>query len=162
VPIKCASFRWHGSYLHRSSELLFNRAALLFDEGPSFQCFFSTPVKHFLFLGKLCCLRQPSFVLSITGLELTLTVNSKIKSTMAICSARLCLSRHFLDSDCFSRQVLAQNADVQRLLWFLLVLSGDLECLLLSLCYGGSISIRYSTLTRARFSLVNQLHGRTL
>jgi len=42
------------------------------------------------------------------------------------------------DSDCFGRYVLAQNADVQRLLWFPLVLSGDLECLLLSLCTGGS------------------------
>jgi len=28
----------------------------------------------------------------------------------------------------------------ERLLWFPLILSGDLECLLLSLCYGGSIS----------------------
>ena len=87
-------------------------------------------------------------VLHAVGLEIA-KIDSKIKSTMALYSSTLLVSRSELVAS--ERSSLIPTASAvryytamqafERLLWFPLILSGDLECLLLSLCNGGSIRI---------------------
>jgi len=97
-------------------------------------------------MGKLCYLRQPSSVLHAIGIEIN---QISIKSTMMEYSTRDAFRASSLWSIVSSwiptASAVRYYTEIQafeRLLWFPLVLSGNLECLLLSLC-------QFTTLTRS-------------